>query len=158
MGIKSTLKGMIGGGMPSLDPTEILKQGLMKKCCEFMVDALKPMLETGIWNLLPFYIKWWFSCACCAGMTPGEKLKAISAGAAAAMPEFSEMFEFYELLFSPDILDVLTFEKCIEMAEKCGGNVEEMLPEDLRPIMKLMGAAKGADGVGGALAVASSSV
>ena len=152
MGIKSALKGMLRG---SLSPTEILKQGLMKKCTEFMVDALKPLLETGIWNILPIYIRWWFSCACCAGMTPGEKLKAISAGAAAAMPEVTEMFEFYESLFSPDVLDIVTFEKCIEMAEKCGGNVEEMLPEDLKPVMKLMGT-KGADN--SAVAVASSSV
>ena len=73
------------------------------------------------------------------GMSPGDKLKAIASGAAAAMPEFTEMFEFYESLFTPDILDVLTFEKCIEMAEKAGGNVEEMLPEDMRPVMAMMG-------------------
>ena len=132
------------------------KAEMMKQGVEALVAKMKPMLEDLLMGMLPIYISCFFTTLpCCWCLNTEDKIKYASCGAkTCGIPGFGDLYDDWQSLFSADILDVLSFEKAVEMAQKHGGNIEEMLPPELASLVSMVGGAAGS--AGGALTSISS--
>tara|TARA_A100001035_G_scaffold260895_1_gene239477 strand:- start:82 stop:570 length:489 start_codon:yes stop_codon:yes gene_type:complete len=121
---------------------------MMKKGVEALVEKMKPMFEDSLMGMLPIYISCFFTTLpCCWMLSTADQIKYAACSAkTCGIPGFGDLYDDWQSLFSADILDVLSFEKAVEMAKKHGGNIEEMLPSELASLASIAGGAGSATG------------